>query len=149
MLTFGAFTSFPNRLLGPKVHTVRSPGRHWTAFQIVACSRSRRMSVSLCLYRHCRRSAFRLPRRAASVVSDSVPPHRRQPQAPPSWDSPGRNTRAGCHRLLRSLLSNGPKPVCGCLHRADLLFFGRLSPFSSQRRARADVPISHRLACCE
>ena len=38
----------------------------------------------------------------ASVVSDSVQPHRRQPtrlRCP--WDSPGRNTGVGCHFLLQ------------------------------------------------
>ena len=53
LLTFRIFTSFSNRLLGPKVHTVKSLVRHWTAFQTVSCSHSRRMSVCLYLYRHC------------------------------------------------------------------------------------------------
>ena len=36
----------------------------------------------------------------ASVVSDSVRPHRRQPTRLPSpWDSPGKNTGVGCHFL--------------------------------------------------
>ena len=34
----------------------------------------------------------------ASVVSDSVRPHRRQPtRLPRPWDSPGKNTGVGCH----------------------------------------------------
>ena len=39
----------------------------------------------------------------ASVVSDSVRPHRRQAahEAPPPWDSPGKNTGVGCHFLLQ------------------------------------------------
>ena len=38
----------------------------------------------------------------ASVVSDSVRPHRRQPTGlPRPWDSPGRNTGVGCHCLLQ------------------------------------------------
>ena len=38
----------------------------------------------------------------ASVVSDSVWPHRRQPtRLPRPWDSPGKNTGAGCHFLLQ------------------------------------------------
>ena len=53
LLTFRIFTSFSNRLLGPKVHTVKSLVRHWTAFQTVSCSHSRRTSVCLYLYRHC------------------------------------------------------------------------------------------------
>ena len=37
----------------------------------------------------------------ASVVSDSVRPHRWQPtRLPHPWDSPGKNTGVGCHRLL-------------------------------------------------
>ena len=38
----------------------------------------------------------------ASVVSDSVRPHRRQPTRPSRpWDSPGKNTGVGCHFLLQ------------------------------------------------
>ena len=38
----------------------------------------------------------------ASVVSDSVWPHRRQPtRLPCPWDSPGKNTGVGCHFLLQ------------------------------------------------
>ena len=37
----------------------------------------------------------------ASVVSDSVRPHRRQPtRLPRPWDSPSKNTGVGCHFLL-------------------------------------------------
>ena len=37
----------------------------------------------------------------ASVVSDSVRPHRRQPtRLPRPWDCPGKNTGVGCHCLL-------------------------------------------------
>ena len=37
---------------------------------------------------------------AASIVSDSVPTHRRQPtRLPHPWDSPGKNTGVGCHFL--------------------------------------------------
>ena len=39
---------------------------------------------------------------AASVVSDSVRPQRRQPtRLPRPWDSPGKNTGVGCHFLLQ------------------------------------------------
>ena len=38
----------------------------------------------------------------ASVVSDSVRPHRRQPtRLPRPWDSPGKNAGVGCHFLLQ------------------------------------------------
>ena len=40
----------------------------------------------------------------ASVVSDSVRPHRRQPtRLPRPWDSLGKNTGVGCHFLLQSM----------------------------------------------
>ena len=40
----------------------------------------------------------------ASVVSDSVLPHRQQPtRLPHPWDSPGRNTGLGCHFLLQCM----------------------------------------------
>ena len=38
----------------------------------------------------------------ASIVSDSVRPHRRQPtRLPRPWDSPGKNTGVGCHFLFQ------------------------------------------------
>ena len=40
----------------------------------------------------------------ASVVSDSVRPHRRQPtRLPRPWDSPGKNIGVGCHFLLQCM----------------------------------------------
>ena len=40
----------------------------------------------------------------ASVVSNSVRPHRRQPtRLPRPWDSPGKNTGVGCHFLLQCM----------------------------------------------
>ena len=40
----------------------------------------------------------------ASVVSDSVRPHRGQPtRLPRPWDSPGRSTGVGCHFLLQCM----------------------------------------------
>ena len=42
--------------------------------------------------------------RVASVVSDSVRPHRWQPtRLPRPWDSPGKNTGVGCHFLLQCM----------------------------------------------
>ena len=39
----------------------------------------------------------------ASVMSNSVRPHRRQPtRLPCPWDSPGKNTGVGCHFLLHA-----------------------------------------------
>ena len=41
---------------------------------------------------------------SASVVSDSVRPHRWQPTRPHRpWDSPGKNTGVGCHFLLQCM----------------------------------------------
>ena len=40
----------------------------------------------------------------ASVVFDSVRPHRRQPtRLPHPWDFPGKNTGVGCHFLLQCM----------------------------------------------
>ena len=40
----------------------------------------------------------------ASVVSDSVKPHRRQPtRLPRPWNSPGKNTGVGCHFRLQCM----------------------------------------------
>ena len=40
----------------------------------------------------------------ASVMSDSVRPHRRQPtRLPRPWDSPVKNTGVGCHFLLQCM----------------------------------------------
>ena len=42
--------------------------------------------------------------KVASVMSDSVWPHRRQPtRLPHPWDSPGKNTGVGCHFLLQCM----------------------------------------------
>ena len=56
----------------------------------------------------------------ASVVSDSVRPHRRQPtRLPRPWDSPGKNTRMGCHFLLQCMKVKSESEVaqsCLTLH---------------------------------
>ena len=42
--------------------------------------------------------------KVASVVSDSVRPHRQQPtRLPHPWDSPGKNIGVGCHFLLQCI----------------------------------------------
>ena len=49
---------------------------------------------------------------AASVVSDSVRPHRRKPaRLPRSWDSPGKNTGVGCHFLLQCVKVKSEREV--------------------------------------
>ena len=58
--------------------------------------------------------AYLLERTAASasVVSDSVWPHRRQPtRLPGPWDSPGKNTGVGCHFLLQCMNVKSEKEV--------------------------------------
>ena len=48
----------------------------------------------------------------ASVVSDSVRPHRGQPtRLPRSWDSPGKNTGVGCHFLLQCMKTKSESEV--------------------------------------
>ena len=56
----------------------------------------------------------------ASVVSDSVRPHRRQPtRLRHPWDSPGKNTGLGCHFLLQCMKVKSESEVtrlCPTLH---------------------------------
>ena len=56
----------------------------------------------------------------ASVVSDSVQPHRRQPtRLPHPWDSPGKNTGVGHHFLLQCMKVKSESEVaqsCLTLH---------------------------------
>ena len=48
----------------------------------------------------------------ASVVTDSVRPHRRQPtRLPRPWDSPGKNTGVGCHFLLQRVKGKSEREV--------------------------------------
>ena len=47
-----------------------------------------------------------------SVVSDSVQPHRRQPnRLPRPWDSPGKNPGVGCHFLLQCMKVKSEREV--------------------------------------
>ena len=47
-----------------------------------------------------------------SVVSNSMWPHRRQPaRLPRPWDSPGKNTGAGCHFLLQCMKVKSEREV--------------------------------------
>ena len=57
----------------------------------------------------------------ASVVSDSVQPHRRQPtRLPRPWDSPGKNTGVGCHFLLQCMKVKSESEVAeSCLTLSD------------------------------
>ena len=57
----------------------------------------------------------------ASVVSDSVRPHRRQPtRLLRPWDSPGKNTGVGCHFLLQCMKVKSESEVAqSCLTPSD------------------------------
>ena len=57
----------------------------------------------------------------ASVVSDSVWPHRWQPtRLPCPWDSPGKNTGMGCHFLLQCMKAKSESEVTqSCLTLCD------------------------------
>ena len=57
----------------------------------------------------------------ASVVSDSVWPHRRQPtRLPHPWDSLGKNTGVGCHFLLQCMKVKSESEVAqSCLTLSD------------------------------
>ena len=57
----------------------------------------------------------------ASVVSDSVRPHRRQPtRLLCPWDSPGKNTGVGCHFLLQCMKVKSESEVAqSCLTLLD------------------------------
>ena len=48
----------------------------------------------------------------ASVMSDSVQPHRRQlTRLPRPWDCPGKNTGVGCHLLLQCMKVKSEREV--------------------------------------
>ena len=57
----------------------------------------------------------------ASVVSNSVWPHRRQPTTlPRPWDSPGKNTGVGCHFLLQCMkVKSKSKVAQSCRTHSD------------------------------
>ena len=57
----------------------------------------------------------------ASVVSDSVRPHGRQPtRLLHPWDSPGKNTGVGCHFLLQCMNMKSESEVAqSCLTPSD------------------------------
>ena len=63
--------------------------------------------------------------KVASVLSDSVQPHRGQPtRLPHPWDSPGKNTGAGCHFLLQCIKVKSESEVAqSCPTLSDLMDF--------------------------
>ena len=82
-----------------------------TLAKIALCSPS---TVSHCIISCCCCSV-------ASVVSDSVRPHRQQPtRLPRPWDSPGKNTGEGCHFLLQCMKVKSESGVAqSCLTLCD------------------------------
>ena len=74
-------------------------------------------SYKLSLFHHC---CCCCCRQVASVMSDSVRPHRWQPtRLPRPWDSPGKNTGVGCHFLLQCVKVKREREVtrsCLTLH---------------------------------
>ena len=59
----------------------------------------------------------------ASVVSDSVQPHRRPPtRLPRPWDSPGKNTGVGCYFLLQCMKVKSESEIAqSCPTLSDLV----------------------------
>ena len=59
--------------------------------------------------------------KVASVVSDSVRPHRRQPtRLPCPWDCPGKSTGVGCHSILQCVKVKSESEVAqSCLTCSD------------------------------
>ena len=57
----------------------------------------------------------------ASVVSDSVRPHRwPTTRLPRPWDSPGKNTGVGCHFLLQCMKVKSESEVISCVGRPKI-----------------------------
>ena len=82
----------------------------------------------------------------ASVVSDSVQPHRRQPTRPPRpWDSPGKNTGVGCHFLLQCMKVKSESEVAQlCLTLATSWTAAHQAPLSmgfSRQKYWSGVPL--------
>ena len=63
-------------------------------------------------------------------MSDSVQPHRRQPtRHPRPWDSPGKNTRVGCHFLLQCMKVKSESEVAqSCSSLSDPMNCSLLGP---------------------
>ena len=68
----------------------------------------------------------------ASVLSDSVQPHRQQPtRLPHPWDSPGKNTGVDCHFLLQCMKVKSEREVAqSCLTLATPWTTARQAPLS-------------------
>ena len=82
----------------------------------------------------------------ASVMSDSVRPHRRQPtRLPHPWDSPGKNTGVGGHFLLQCMVVKSESEVAqSCLTLSDPMDCSHQAPPSmgfSRQEYWSGVPL--------
>ena len=78
---------------------------HWT-WQLIPNCMSKNIQTSFLMWKTiaCGGLLYCCCCCVASVVSDSVWPHKRKPsRLPCPWDSPGKNTGVGCHCLLQCI----------------------------------------------
>ena len=80
-------------------------------------------------------------------MSDSVQPHRQQPtRLPRPWDSPGKNTGAGCHFLLQCMKVKSESEVAqSCPTLSDPMDYSDQAPPSmgfSKQEYWSGVPLS-------
>ena len=94
----------------------------------------------------------------ASVVSNSVRPHRRQPtRLPRPWDSAGKNTGVGCHFLIssykndlfnlkcsvrRSKLQAEKSKLCNLIFPSSSSLSHRTAPEYKQTREHLKINVS-------
>ena len=99
----------------------------------VTCPRTNGGDAAL----HRLRETLLLLLQVASIVSDSVRPHRRQPtRLPRLWDSPGKNTGVGCHFLLQCMKVKSESEVTQllkCKHNPENKPFHRKGDRGSER----------------
>ena len=86
----------------------------------------------------------------ASVVSDSVRPHRWQPtRLPRPWDSPGKNTGVGCHFLLQCRkVKSGSEFAQSCATPWTSAFRAPLSVGFSRQEYWSGVPLPSPWSLC-
>ena len=109
----------PHHTCGSFINILPTPRLSICFFYVRLCGKRDRMkpqiiSNDFLLVMCCRRQV-------ASVVSDSVQPHRWQPtRLPRPWDSPGKNTGVGCHFLLQCMKVKSESEVAqSCLTLSD------------------------------
>ena len=89
----------------------------------------------------------------ASVMSDSVRPHRRQPtRLSRPWDSPGKNTGVGCHFRLQCMKAKSASEViqsCPTLcNRMDCSLPGSSPMGFSRQEYWSGLPLPSPLSFC-